>query len=730
MAIRINDSQTLFTLLTAHTMYQMKVDEAGVLLHTYYGKKTAVWDYSYRIICEDRGFSGNPYDKGNDRTYSLDALPQEYSSFGSGDYRTSALKVVFPDGSTSCELRFAGAEVRPGKYRIPGLPALYWEEETGAETLKVCMRDTTGQVLVTLYYGVLEELDLITRTAVVENTGKAPICLERVMSTCVDYPGRDWELLTFYGRHVKERTPQRMGLRHGIQSVGSTRGTSSHQQNPFYILCEKTAGEEHGACYGFSLLYSGDFLGEVELDQYDQTRAVLGIHPGNFRYRLKPGESFWAPETAMAYAQEGLGNLSQIYHRAYRKNLCRGKYKTVRRPVMLNSWEGVYFDFTGEKLFAMAKEAASMGIELFVLDDGWFGKRDTDTSGLGDWTVNEEKLGCTLSELSQRIHRLGMKFGIWFEPECVSEDSDLYRAHPDWTLRIPGKAPVRSRYQLVLDFFRQDVRNYIFGRLCSILDNARIEYVKWDFNRSLCDIYSAVLPPEKQGEVAHRYILGLYEVLERLTDRYPDLLLEGCSGGGGRFDAGMLYYAPQSWCSDDTDAIERLTIQHGTSFGYPISAVGSHVSRCPNEQTGRNTPLETRATVAMAGTFGYELDVNQMTGEEKQAVRRQVEEYRSYYPLIQEGCYFRLTDPEYNDGYHAWEFAAEDKSEALLCVVTLKIHPNGPSVLMKLKGLEENSIYLVNHREYPGGVLMEGGIPLPKAKTEYESFRFYIKKIR
>lgn len=728
MAVLLDESGRIFTLATENTMYQMKADENDVLLHTYYGKRTPPCDYSYQIMYADRGFSGNPSEKRWERTYSLDVLPQEYSTYGAGDFRQSALKVRFSDGSTACELRYAGYELLPGKYEIPGLPAVYAQEGDRADTLVVTLSDTAGRLRVRLYYGVMENLDLITRAAVVENTGEAPVTLERAMSACVDGTWPDCELVSFYGRHVKERTPQRNPLMHGIQSVGSSRGASSHQLNPFFILCGKETGEWSGGCYGYSLLYSGDFLGAAELDQYDQTRILLGIGTENFSWLLQPNEAFRTPEAAMAYSDGGFERLSHIYHRAYRHNLCRGKYKEAVRPVLLNSWEGVYFDFDGEKLVRMAKEAAGLGVELFVMDDGWFGKRDGDNSGLGDWVVNEKKLGCTLGELSERIHAEGLRFGIWFEPECVSEDSDLYRSHPDWALRVPGRSPMYSRNQLVLDFSRKEVRDHIWKMMCGVLDSAQIEYVKWDFNRSISDIYSAALPAERQGETAHRYVLGLYELLERLNERYPEILIEGCSGGGGRFDAGMLYYTPQIWCSDDTDAVERLTIQYGTSFGYPVSAVGAHVSKCPNEQTGRNTPIETRATVAMAGTFGYELDVNKMSAEDKAAVKRQIAEFKKYDRLIQDGRYYRLTDPQANRGIHGWEFAAEDGSEALVCAVALQIHPNGPAQLLRLRGLDPEAVYTVDGKEYPGAALMEAGLLLPRARVEYESFRIHLTR--
>lgn len=728
MAIIYDDKNRVFTLQTEKTMYQMKADRYGVLLHTWYGAKGEAFDYSYRITYADHACAGNPYEAGTDRTYSLDALPQEYPVYGSGDYRSTALKVRYPDGTNACELRYAGHEIKKGKYSLPGLPAVYAKEDDRADTLIVTLEDTRKTFFVHLYYGVLEELDVITRAVCVENHSKEALFLEQATSVCLDFPYGEYDFHTFFGRHAKERTHQRKAVSHGIQAVGSTRGTSSHQYNPFVILSDPDTTEDVGSCVGVSFLYSGDFQAVADLDQFAQTRLLMGIHPDNFCFRLEEGETFYAPEAAMVYSADGLTSLSQAFHRAYRHNLCRGKHKTARRPVLLNSWEGVYFDFDGQKLLDMAREAADMGIELFVMDDGWFGKREADVSGLGDWQVNEKKLGCTLKELSEKIHKMGMQFGIWFEPEAVNEDSDLYRAHPDWAIQVPGKLPCRSRYQLMLDFSREDVREHIFAQLCQVLDSAEIEYVKWDMNRSLSDWYSAKLPAERQGEVAHRYVLGLYDMLEKLIARYPDLLIEGCSGGGARFDAGMLYYTPQIWCSDDTDAIERLTIQHGTSFGYPISTVGSHVSKCPNEQTGRITPVETRATVAMAGTFGYELDVNEMTDAEKETVREQIREFKKYYDLIQDGAYYRLSHPEDHKNYFCWEFVKEDRSEALLCAVAQKIPFNASRCCVKLKGLDPRKTYVIDGEEYPGDVLMNGGYLLPFAKEEYESFRVHIKE--
>ena len=715
----------IFTLCTRNSMYQMKADKHGILLHTYYGKKTAVYDYSYLIQRRDHGFSGNPDEAGNDRTYSTDTLPQEYSSFGSGDYRECALDIRYGTGARSLGLRYEGYEIRKGKYSIPGLPAMYAGEDK-ADTLVITLKDDVAGIRVRLYYGVVEDLDVITRTVTVENTEKEPVYLEKVMSLCLDQVYGSWDWITFYGKHEMERQVSRTAVHHGIQSVGSLRGASSHQYNPFVILADQAATETDGECYGFSLLYSGNFLAEVEKDQMDQTRILMGIHPGNFQYRLEQGEIFYAPEAMMVYSHEGLGKMSRCYHKAIREHVCRGKYKHAERPVLINNWEGTYFDFTGEKLLDMAKEAASCGVEMFVMDDGWFGKRDDDNSGLGDWQVNEKKLGCTLGELSARIHGLGMKFGIWYEPECISEDSDLYRAHPDWAFTVPGRKPTKSRNQLVLDFSRQEVRDHIFREMTEVLDHAEVDYLKWDFNRSISDVYSAALPADRQGEVSHRYVLGLYEFLEKLTCRYPDMLIEGCSGGGGRFDAGMLYYTPQIWCSDDTDAIERLKIQYGTSFGYPVMAMGSHVSACPNHQTGRSVPFETRATVAMAGSFGYELDPAKLSEQEKQQIREQIKRFKEYYDVIHFGDYYRLTDPMEEGPYAAWEFVKEDGTEALVSVVASRVRTNDQPARVILHGLKEDAMYLLDGVRYPGGALLNGGLPLKEAQYEYQSWNYHI----
>ena len=549
----------------------------------------------------------------------------------------------------------------------------------------------------------------------------------RAYSMGLDFDNKDMDMLHFYGRHAMERKMERSPLQHGFQGVESRRGYSSHQQNPFVILCKQDANEEYGWCYGASFAYSGNFSIQAEVSQMDLTRLTVGIQDTQFEFHLEPGESFTAPEVILSFSENGLGQLSRNYHKAIRHNLCRGKYKTERRPVLINNWEATYFDFTLEKLVAIAKDAKELGIEMLVMDDGWFGKRDSDYSGLGDWFVNEKKLKGGLKNLVEEVNKAGMKFGIWFEPEMISEDSDLYRAHPDWALTVPGRSFTRARHQLVLDFSREDVRTYIFDRMCEILESANIEYVKWDANRHLTDVWSAKLPADRQGEVFHRYILGLYDFLEKLTQRFPNLLIEGCSGGGGRFDAGMMYYHPQIWCSDDTDAIERLDIQYGTSFGYPISTVGSHVSVCPNHQTGRSVSMKTRGIVAMAGTFGYELDITRLSQEEKDMVKIQVEEFKKYYSLIQQGDYYRLTDDGRKSPYVAWEFAAEDGTEALLNVVTLRVRAYAMPYTVRINGLKPEAVYEVEGtgEKYSGAALINGGYLLPVIWDDYQSVQVH-----
>ena len=728
MGIIYCEKDRTFTLQTKNTTYQMQVDRYGFLLHLYYGKKTDGC-MDYLLTYYDRGFSGNPYDAGEDRTYSMDTLPQEFPCYGNGDFRSTAFAVENADGSMSCDLRYKSHKIFDGKYNLQGLPAVYASDKE-AQTLEILMEDPVTGVKVVLLYGVLSAQDIITRSVSVKNESSGKIYLNKIESASLDFLYGDYEFLTFYGRHAMERNVQRVPVVHGAQKIGSVRGTSSHQYNPMMILAEKETTEDKGNCYAMSFVYSGCFQGEVLKDQLNQTRMMLGLQEEAFRYPLETGEMFQAPEVILSYSSEGMNRLSQNLHHCIRQHICRGKYKEEIRPILINSWEAAYFDFTGDTIYELAKAAKEVNIDMLVMDDGWFGKRDDDNSGLGDWFVNEKKLGGTLGNLIKGINDLGVKFGIWIEPEMVSEDSDLYRKHPDWALTVPGRNPVRSRNQLVLDFSRKEVVDEIYDQICKVLDQGNIEYVKWDMNRSLMDVYSSVT--RDQGRVLHDYVLGLYDFLERLVQRYPNLLIEGCSGGGGRFDAGMMYYTPQIWCSDNTDAIDRLRIQYGTSFGYPVSVVGSHVSAVPNHQTGRKTPLHTRGVVAMSGTFGYELNLMKLSEEEKQEIREQIAEYKSYAPIIQNGLYYRLSDPT-TEEICAWEFVHTDEKEqskVLLNIVMQVIHGNMTVNYVKLQGLEETAVYREEKsgKRYTGAALMYGGMPLPIEPGEYQAYQYCFVK--
>ena len=729
MSILVNEQEKLFTLSTKNSGYQMKVDSYGFLHHLHYGKPVGSTDMSYMYYNYDRGFSGNPYEARYTRGFSLDTMGQEYTSYGVGDFRVSSIEVTNGDGSRCADMRYAGYEIRQGKYGLTGLPAMY-DNGGEAETLIITLRDPVTALTVKLYYGVFEQLDIVTRAAEIVNGGDSAVTLEKASSVCLDIPFGRWDIIQFHGRHLMERQPERMPISHSIHTVSSTRGMSSHHHNPFVIVCDSQANEDSGECYGLMLVYSGNHKTEAELDQLDSVRVVMGINDTHFSWKLAPGETFTAPEVIMTYTDSGLTALSHNYHRAIRRNVCRGKYKLARRPVLLNSWEANYFDFNEDKLIEQAKLAADMGVELFVLDDGWFGVRDDDNSGLGDWTVNKNKLPHGLDGLAKSINELGMKFGLWIEPEMVNEDSNLYRAHPDLALTVPGRKPMLGRNQLVLDMSRADVREYLYNSISKLLRQTNIEYIKWDFNRAVSDLYSNKLAPECQGEVSHRFVLGTYELMDRLTGEFPDVLFEGCAGGGGRFDAGIMYYSPQIWLSDDTDPIERLKIQRGTSFAYPVSTYGSHVSASPNHQTGRTTPLNTRAVVAMSGTFGYELDPVILDREQRDQIRHQISSFKAYYDLIQDGEYYRLTAP---DGPHfwAWQFVSHDRSESLLSLVITHTLPNSPLIHVRMKGLDPKAIYRSSStgKEYTGAALMYGGCSFPIMLGDYSAVQIHFKKV-
>ena len=727
MAIIFDENNRLITLNTKNSTYQMKIDEYGFLLHLYYGKRTN-GNMDYILVNLDRGFSGNPYDAGDNRKYSLDALLQEFPCRGAGDFRSPVFEVRYEDGSFGCDLRYESHIIKDGKYGLSGLPAVYENSDMDkAQTLEITLSDKVSGIKVILYYGIIESLDIITRAANVINENKNNIYIEKLQSACLDFVSGNFDLITFYGRHAMERNIQRQSVGHGSYRIGSRRGTSSHQYNPLMILADSDANEDYGNCYAMSFVYSGGFLGEAEKDQYGQTRMQLGLMEEQFSYCLKSGESIIAPEVIMSYSDRGLAVLSQNLHKCIRENVCRGKYKNEVRPVLVNSWEASYFDIDKNSIVNLAKNAAELGVEMLVMDDGWFGKRDDDNSGLGDWFTNENKIGCSLKELVESVNNCGIKFGIWVEPEMVNEDSDLYRKHPDWAFAVPGKKPVRSRNQLVLDFSRKEVVDYIYDSITKVIESGNIEYIKWDMNRSIANVYSS--EDKYQGNVYYDYVLGLYDFLERLNKNYPDILIEGCSGGGGRFDAGMLYYTPQIWCSDNTDAIDRTKIQYGTSFGYPVSAVGAHVSAVPNHQTGRSVSIDTRGVVAMSGSFGYELDLGKVSEAEKNTIKEQIKTFKKEAELIHNGLYYRLSDP-YKDPVAAWEFVSKDGDDVLVNVVCLKMHGNMQPLYVRFKGLNENVTYkdVKTGKIYPAEALMNIGMPFMPELGEYQSWQVEVKR--
>lgn len=722
-----NNTNNTITIHTKNSTYQMKIDSKGVLLHTYYGPRVRSGDFSNWILQEDRGFSPQPSEAGLDRTYSLDTQPQEYSSSGVGDFRIPSIEATSLDGSYTVDLRYVSYSIEDGKYTLDGLPSFY---DNGGEweTLRVLLKDTCTNLTVELLYGVFAECDLITRAVKVSNSGTNPVSLERVMSTCVDFPSGTFHTITLGGAYGREREPVRMPLTQGIHTAQSIRGSSSHQQNPFTILCSPDTTEDSGDCWGFALVYSGNFLAQTEYTQFHETRFVMGIHPFHFSWKLKAGETFCAPEAAMVFSNSGLSTLSQRFHKAIRLNLCRGQWKDARRPILINNWEATYFAFDADKIVSIAEKASKVGVEMMVMDDGWFGERNDDFRGLGDWDVNEKKLPGGLSALAERIEALGMKFGLWVEPEMVNEDSKLYRLHPDWAFKIPGREGTRSRHQLVLDLSRKEVRDYILTNLRNTLSSAHISYVKWDMNRSLTDVFSLSLPSDQQGEVYHRYVLGVYEILEALHQEFPHILIEGCSGGGGRFDCGMLHYTPQIWCSDNTDAIERLRIQYGTSFCYPCSTMGAHVSAVPNGMTRRCVPLHTRGVVAEAGTFGYELDLNELSEEELAEVPQQIAHFKKNWKLVTKGTYYRLGNPFEEAPFYGWMHVSEDQTRALASVVTGVGHANPIRGILRMKGLDPNRDYKVNGTVYGGDVLLHVGISLP-ILDEYRAVQFEIEAV-
>lgn len=721
MGILIEEQKKIFKLDTPNTSYIMGVEDAGgYLLHYYYGQRLSSLDVRYLSRTWEPPFTPEKNDR--DKLSFLDCAPFEYPTGGIGDFREHCLELRTESGHNAVELHYRGHAVTRGKPKLTGLPATFGGEED-CESLVITLADDILGLRVELQYTVFEKLDVITRSVRLVNEGQQSLYLIRVLSACLDMDNENFSMLTLHGSWGRERRIQQRPIGYGRQGVFSERGETSHQSHPFIALTEPGVTQTQGAVYAMHFVYSGNFHAEAEVDQFDSVRAVMGLSPYHFSWKLGAGEAFQAPEVVMVYSGQGLGHMTRTFHDLYRGHLIRSAWKDRKRPILINNWEATYFDFDTEKLIAIARQASALGIEMLVMDDGWFGDRCDDNRALGDWFVNEEKLPGGLAYLVEQVNALGMKFGIWMEPEMISPDSELYRTHPDWAIAVPGRRAGLCRNQYVLDLTRPEVLEYVWDSIRRVLRSANIEYLKWDMNRQLADLGSLGLPADRQGELYHRYVLAVYELQERLLREFPELLLENCSGGGARFDPGMLYYCPQIWCSDDTDAIERLSIQEGTALIYPLSAMGAHVSDCPNHTVGRVTPFQTRGHVALAGTFGYELDVTRIPEEDRAMIPRQVEMYHKYNDLVRQGDYYRIASYRENHFYDCWQIVSKDGDRVLISFVQVLGRPNYHSRRIRLQGLEPSAVYRVEGTEqcYGGDVLMVCGLPMENPWGDFQS---------
>jgi alpha-galactosidase len=710
--ILYNEKQNSFILQGKSSTYIIKIVKNKYLAHIYWGKKIVnpVVDEIYRSV-ERCSFSANVDE---DTSFSLDTMPNEYPAYGNGDLRMPAFQIQLENGNRISELLYDSYKIVKGKPLLEGLPAVYTEEDSEGETLQITLLDKLIGLKVVLSYSIFYDKDVVIRSTRFLNAGLEKLKIMKALSMSVDFDHYNYDMVHLSGSWARERHIVKRAVVHGTQSIESRRGASGHSENPFIGVLSKDATEEQGEAYGFSLVYSGNFIASVEVDQYSTMRVAMGINPLDFSWVLEPGEEFVTPEVVMVYSNSGIGEMSRTYHKLYRNRLARGYYKTKVRPIIINNWEATYFDFNTEKILNIAKEAKELGIEMLVLDDGWFGKRDSDNSSLGDWYVDKRKLPEGLGDLVKQVNKIGMKFGLWLEPEMISPDSDLYDAHPDWCLHVPDRNRSLGRNQLVLDFSRIEVQEAVIKMVTDILAQANISYVKWDMNRNMTEVGSKEIPANKQMEVSHRYMLGLYKVLETITSKFPKVLFESCSGGGGRFDPGMLHYMPQNWTSDNTDGVERLKIQYGTSLVYPVSAMTAHVSAVPNHQTGRMVPLTFRGHVAMAGNFGYELDVTKMSKEDKLCVNEQIVFYKKVREVVQFGDFYRLISP-FEQEFTGWIYVTEDKQQAVAFFYKVWATPNAPLVHFPLNGLAPDYQYRLNESKtvLSGEQLMNYGLNLP-----------------
>ncbi|MBP5450988.1 MAG: alpha-galactosidase, partial [Treponema sp.] len=689
--ISFDEEKKLFRLDTENSTYCILISERGYLAHCYYGSKIGGDDVSYLTRQKEYGFSDSPVFR--EKLSLLDFLPQEIPTSGVGDFRESALAVTNSSGNNAVELKYKSYEIFNGTNRLTGLPCVFDSVDAKSQTLRITACDEVLGISADLFYTVFDDTDAIVRSVKITSNAKEAVYIKRALSASFDMDNDSYDTISLNGSWARERHIDRHPIHMGIQKSCSVRGETSHQEQPFTAILEHNADWNMGKVYGINLIYSGNFTAQIQRSQFDSLRASIGINPENFSWKLNCGESFETPQAVLVFSDKGLNGMSHAFHDLYRNHLIRSPYKNKMRPVLINNWEGTYFDFDTEKLLDIAREAHKDGIEMLVMDDGWFGKRSFDDNSLGDWIVNEKKLKGGLKYLVDQVNVLGMKFGIWFEPEMISPDSDLFRAHPDWAIQIKGREPGMSRCQYVLDITRKEVRDHIMNSLEAVLHSANVEYVKWDMNRQLCDIGSVDLPADQMGEFYHRYVLAVYSMQEQLVTDFPNLLLENCSGGGARFDPGMFYYGPQIWCSDDTDAFERLAIQEGTALVYPLSTMGAHVSVCPNHACGRTTPFKTRGYVALSGTFGYELDITKLSEDDRKMIPRQIALYKKFSPLVREGDYYKITSAAENGECDAWVSVGRDRKQALMTFVQIFNHPNFKTRMVRIPGLDEGKTY-------------------------------------
>ena len=716
MSIHVNEEHKLFHLQTAKTSYIFKILENGNAGQLYYGPQIPVKkDYPNLASREEHDCTNTLTVDQSD--FQLELIKQEYAGLGKGDYRYPAYQITYPNGSRTSEFEYTGYEVADGKERLKNMPSAFDDQGDDSQTLTVTFKDELANLVLQLHYTVFEKEDVIVRSATFINHGQEAVTLDRALSLQLDLPDHDYDMLQFSGSWARERHLIRTQLRSGIQSIGSLRVASSHQQNPFFALARPHTDNHQGAAFGFNFIYSGNFIDSVEVDQFDTTRVLVGINPDDFGWKLANGESFQTPEAVMTYTSDGLNQMSQQLGAFYQDHLINQHFAHQDRPILINNWEATFMDFNEAKLMKIVDQADKLGIEMFVLDDGWFGHRDDDKSSLGDWFVDQKKFSNGISGFADRVHDKGMKFGLWFEPEMISIDSKLYEKHPDWMIATPGRQGTPARNQYVLDMTRQEVVDYLFEHMSAIIKQTKLDYIKWDMNRNITEMYGAKLPADQQLEFPHRYILGVYQLYARLTEAFPKVLFESCASGGGRFDLGMMYYAPQAWCSDDTDAVERIKIQDGTSYGYTQNMWGAHVSAVPNDQVGRLTSLDTRAAVAYFGDFGYELDITKMAADELATIKKQVAFYKQYRHLFQFGKFYRLDNPDTNnDNVYGWQVVNEDRSEAILTRFQILNGANPAYIRVYFAGLDPEATYTVNDGEehFSGAELMNAGYFVPR----------------